>query len=81
MSKETTKLKVAVVLNNGDYHRVECSSIDFDTTGVELYGTRCDVASIKYEDIVSMSIFADVQSEQDKLTFRLVREPKVEREV
>ena len=80
MAKEKAKLKVAVELNNGDYHRVDCSSIDFDSTGIELYGTHTDVSNMKYEDIELMTIFVDIENEKEKLTFRLVREPKVERE-
>lgn len=80
MVKKTTKLKVAVELNNGDLHKVECSSIDFDTFGIEIYGNKTDLSNIKYEDISLMSIFVDDENEKDKLTFRLVREPKVERE-
>ena len=80
MAKETTKLKVAVELNNGDLHRVECSSINIDTYGIEVYGTKTDLSNIKYEDISLMSIFVEDENQNEKLTFRLVKEPKVERE-
>ena len=80
MAKETTKLKVAVELNNGDLHRVECSSINIDTYGIEVYGTKTDLSNIKYEDISLMSIFVEDENKSEKLTFRLVKEPKVERE-
>ena len=80
MTKETTKLKVAVELNNGDLHKVECSSIDFDTFGIEIYGNKTDLSNIKYEDISLMSIFVDDETTSEKLTFRLVKEPKVERQ-
>lgn len=80
MAKETTKLKVAVELNNGDLHKVECSSISIDTYGIEVYGTKTDLSNIKYEDISLMSIFVDDENQNEKLTFRLVKEPKVERE-
>lgn len=80
MAKETTKLKVAVELNNGDLHRVECSSIEIDKYGIEVYGIKTDLSNIKYEDVSLMSIFVEDETKSEKLTFRLVKEPKVERE-
>ena len=80
MSKETTKLKVAVELNNGDMHKVECSSINIDKYGIEVYGVKTDLSYIKYEDITLMSIFVEDETKDEKLTFRLVKEPNVKRE-
>lgn len=70
------KLKVAVELKNGDYHKLECCSIDIDKYGVEVYGTKTDLSHIKYEDISLMSIFVEDETKSEKLTFRLVKEPK-----
>lgn len=80
MAKETTKLKVSVELNNGDLHRAECSSISIDKYGIEVYGIKTDLSNIKYEDVSLMSIFIEDETKSEKLTFRLVKEPKVERE-
>lgn len=79
MAKETTKLKVSVELNNGDFHRVECDTIEMDRSDITVYGKGIDL-TIKYEDISLMSIFIEDESKSEKLTFRLVREPRVERE-
>ena len=80
MAKETTKLKVAVELNNGDLHKVECSSINIDTFGIEIYGTKTDLSNIKYEDICVMSIYVEDENKNEKLTFRLVEYFKTESE-
>ena len=80
MAKETTKLKIAVELKNGDLHRMECSSLSIDTYGIEVYGTKTDISGIKFEDVSLMSIFVEDETKSEKLTFRLVKEPKVERE-
>ena len=77
MEKKTTKLKVAVELNNGDLHRVECSSINIDKYGIEIYGTKTDLTGIKYEDVSLMSICVEDETQNETLTFRLVKEPKV----
>ena len=74
--EEKTKLKVAVELKNGDYHRLECSSISIDKYGIEVYGTKTDLSNINYEDVSLMSIFVEDETKSEKLTFRLVKEPK-----
>ena len=79
MAKETTKLKVAVELNNGDLHRVECSSFEINKYGIEVYGIKDDL-SIKYEDVSLLSVFIEDETKSEKLTFRLVKEPNVKRE-
>ena len=79
MANGTTKLKVAVELNNGDLHRLECENIEMDTHDITIYGKGTDL-TIKYEDISLMSIFVEDETTSEKLTFRLVKEPKVERQ-
>lgn len=76
MAKETTKIKVAVELKNGDYHKLDCDSIDIDKYGIEVYGIKTDLSNIKYEDVSLMSIFVEDETKSEKLTFRLVKEPK-----
>ena len=76
MAKETTKLRVAVELNNGDLHRVDCASIIIDKYGIEVCGIKTELSNIKYEDVSLMSIFIEDENQSEKLTFRLVKEPK-----
>ena len=56
MANEKAKVKVKVELKNGDYHSMECSTIDFDEYGIEFYGTNGTNVSIKYKDIGSLGI-------------------------
>ena len=75
------KLVVAVELKNGDLFRVECSSIEYDALGIELWGSNTySNVSLKYKDISSMSIFVESEQESEILTFKSTRIPKVERE-
>lgn len=78
MAEKTTKLKVVVELKNGDYYKIKCSSIEYDQYGIELWGTENTNITFKYEDIELMAIHIDDTNEL--LTFRAIREPKVERE-
>lgn len=56
MEREEAKLIVVVELNNGEYHKMECSTVDFDKYGIELYGTSGTNVTIKYGDIGSLQI-------------------------
>lgn len=77
--EKAKKLTIAVELTNGDYHKIECSSIEYDRYGIEIWGKDTN-ASIKYEEISLLTIFVNDEESKDMLTFRAVKEPKVERE-
>lgn len=79
MAQSKSKIRVAVELKNGDIHRIECSSIEYDSQGIELWGVNTNIC-FGYEDISLMRIFIDNEQSKDKLTFSAVQEPKVERE-
>ena len=74
--EETTKLKVAVELKNGDYHKVECSTIEIDKHTIEIFGEKGDIINLNIEDIDLLAISRDREGAKEKLTLRLVREPK-----
>ena len=70
--EETTKLRVAVELKNGDYHRMECYTIEIDKHTIEIHGEKGDVILINIEDISLLAISRDREGAKEKLTLRLL---------
>ena len=74
--EEKTKLKVAVELNNGDLHRVECSTIEIDKHTIEIFGENGDIININIEDIDLLAISRDREGAKEKLVLRSCIETK-----
>lgn len=74
--EEKAKLKVDVELKNGDYHRVECSTIEIDKFGIELFGAKGDLINVNINDVSLLAIGIESELAKEKLTLRLVRDPK-----
>lgn len=76
MEENKTKIKVAVELKNGDYHRVECENIEISKFGIELIGTKGDVIDVNIEDISLLAISRDREGAKEKLVLRSCIETK-----
>ena len=77
---EEQKIKVAVELKNGNYHKItECSTIEFNKGYITIYSKDLDL-TINYEDIELFSIYVDNPKDKEHLTFKSCREPKVVRD-
>ena len=76
MEENKTKLKVAVELKNGDYHKIECSTIEIDKHTIEIFGENGDIINISVEDISLLAISRDREGAKEKLVLRSCIETK-----
>lgn len=80
MAKETTKIKVVVILKNGDSYKVSIDTLDMDTNGITLYPTSGGSVSVKFVEIDTMSIAVDSDECDETLIYHTTYAPKVRRE-
>lgn len=74
---EEQKIKVAVELKNGNYHKItECSTIEFNKGYITIYSKDLDL-TINYEDIELFSIHIDNPKDKETLAFNSCRGAKV----
>lgn len=77
---EEQKIKVAVELKNGNYHKItDSTTIEFNKSSITIYDRDADI-TINYEDIELLSIYVDNSKDKEQLTFKSCREPKVIRD-